>query len=192
MALLAGLGTLGGTDGQRLVGSMLDDPHPPVRRAALLLLLQGGEEGLMRFAAVVARLSPAESVALREETAVEVEQILNLLRASHREEIRLAAIAILNWIGPAAIATLIHVLRDPSPRVRIATIWVIASHGDVGVVENLEALRMDPDPEVRSASLAAIEAVRGPASTRVDLGSRRIPRRFSRPGPRAKGLNLGS
>ncbi len=175
-ALLDALGTHGGPQPTPVLESLLNDPHAPVRRAALLLLLAGGEDALTRFAGRLSRLDAAESLSLREQAGPELPRIVSLIRTSMREEVRMAGIAVLDWFGGAQVEAVHHSLADPSPTVRLAAVRVFARHKPPGIAERLAPLTRDPDVDVRTTAMAALVAVTQPERIEV-----------RRPGPIAEG-----
>ena len=157
-AWLAALGEGAGPETAALLGPLLADPHPAVRRSARLVLLRAGDEGLRSFAASLATLDPFEVEPLREQVRAELDRVAGSLRSSPREEVRLAAVAVIAWLGQDAVERAAAGLGDPSARVRLAAVRVLSRAGPGPIREGLGALLRDPDAQIRAAAMAGLAA----------------------------------
>src|SRR5262249_18522807 len=107
-----------------LLESLADDPAPEVAGAALVGLLQiGDDQGLLHFATVWQRAAPGVRRNLRgvEAAAALVPSLATALRTRVDASLRVAAARALGALSPPGFEqALVASLGDPAPEVRIA------------------------------------------------------------------------
>jgi HEAT repeat protein len=152
--LAAACGRLPGADA--VIDALAEDLAPAVRAAALVTLLDLGDEArLARFHEVWARQAEETRAAARadERVAARAAELAALLGSSSLAGLRRLAVGCI-----AALALegherlLVGALADPAPSVRLAAVRALAGSRDETVTARVLELVDDPDGDVRETA----------------------------------------
>ena len=173
-AFLAGISYLGPRAGESVpaVRALLGDKSPAIRLHAVRVLAQSAPRD-DRLVSDLASLLKTESDALVERLAIEtvrslgpqglsaIDVVIGKLGKGHPEEVRIAAVQLIESHGPsaaAAVPALASLLDDPSPRLRTTAAQALASMGKAAqpALGKLSLLVNAQQAEVREAAVTAL------------------------------------
>lgn len=162
-----------GTDVVEPALSLIRDPDPDVRGAALTLL-SGFDDPRVPGAAVHLLGDDDWWLAINAADLLgrlaEARAVPALVQASRREEVRWAAVEALGRIGgDEALQALSHLTRDQRPEIRIEALSALALSGDPRVLPILQhSAAKDPDKWVRTRAFELFTELSREKNQRVD------------------------